>query len=90
MTDTSTLAVPNQTAQGLIRETITAVEGFIEDKRAADEAISAAYKRAKDHGLDVPALKRVIAKRAKDATQRAEEEQMDTLYEAAVIEGEGR
>jgi uncharacterized protein (UPF0335 family) len=87
MPDKPTLAVPNATAQTRIRATVEAVEAHMEAKREADAGIAGAYREAKDAGLDVAGLKRMIARRAKDATQRAHEVQIDDLYEAALVEG---
>lgn len=73
----------NETAQSRIKQFIERIERLQGVKADADADISDTYKSAKGEGFDTTALKRVIAKRAKDPAKLSEEDQLVELYETA-------
>jgi uncharacterized protein (UPF0335 family) len=72
MTDASTIVAAE------IRSFVERVERVEDEIRERNELKSDIYKEAKGRGLDVKALKRVVADRRKDSSEKQE---FDTLYE---------
>jgi uncharacterized protein (UPF0335 family) len=73
----------NTAAQGLIKRTIERIERIRQERADLEAAEREVFAEAKAAGLDVAVLKKVLAKRAKDPAQLAEEAALVELYEDA-------
>lgn len=74
---------PNAATSSRVRSIIERVEHLQQVKRDADEGIAEVYKEAAGEGFDVPTLKKLVAKRAKDPAELAEAEALLEMYETA-------
>ncbi len=68
---------------GQIKSFVERIERWADDRDGLAQDIRDVYKEAKDSGLDVKVLRRVIRERAKDqAVRRAEDEKFDEYWVA--------
>lgn len=70
-----------------LSQIIERIEGLMDERAAVQECIREAFAEAKSEGFDVKVLRKVIALRAMDPDERAEQEAVMTMYMAA-LEGE--
>lgn len=63
-----------------LRQFIERAERLHADRKTLAEDLSELFKKAKGRGYDTRALKEVIKLRAKDATEREQQEAIVTLY----------
>jgi len=78
-----------------LRQIIERIEGLLDEKAATQELIREAFAEAKSDGFDVKVLRKVIALRAMDPRERAEQETimddyliaLDNLAEQEMIMG---
>ena len=75
------------TTEGQIKSIVERVERIDEEIRGLNADKSDIFKEAKGTGLDVKALKRVIAALRKDEHERNEEDELFALYFAAAQSG---
>lgn len=80
---------PGDNALGMIRGYVERIERLAEEKDGLAEDIKQVYGEAKGHGLDVPALRTLVARRKKDKDKQAELEQLVKLYEEALVKAGG-
>lgn len=73
-------------ARDQLRSFIERVERLTEERKTISDDIRDVFGEAKAMGFDVKILKKVIAIRAKDADERAEEEMILATYLAALGE----
>ncbi len=78
MSDTST--VQTAVAQGQLRSLIERIERLEEEKKALAADIREVYAEAKANGFDTKILRKVVALRKKERSEREEEEAMIELY----------
>ena len=71
-------------AHGQLRQIVERIERLEEEKKSIADDIKEVYSEAKGNGFDTKILRRVIAIRKKDATERQEEESMIDVYMAAL------
>lgn len=71
----------------MLQQIIERIEGLLEEKDKTQELIREAYAEAKAVGLDAKVLRKVIALRAMDPEERAEQEAIIEMYLAA-LEGD--
>ena len=69
-----------------IKTLITQIEKLEEEKAALGEDVKAIYANAKAQGFDVKIMRKVIARRKLDAADRALQDELLDLYEAALEE----
>lgn len=69
-----------------LEQIITRIEGLLGEKASVQELIREAYADAKSEGFDVKVLRKVIAIRAMDPDDRAEQEAIMQMYLAALDE----
>ncbi len=67
-----------------LRTIVARVERLDEEKAAISTDIREVYSEAKGNGFDTKALREVIRLRKKDRQERAEQEELVTLYLHAV------
>jgi len=77
-------AVPGDNVLGAVGGYVERIERLEEEKKGIATDIKDIYGEAKDHGLSVPGLRRLIAKRKKDKEKEAELDRLVALYEAAL------
>lgn len=73
-----------------LQQIIERIEGLIEEKATTQELIREAFAEAKAAGFDVKVLRKVIALRAMDPRERAEQEAIMEMYLAALESGDDR
>ncbi len=71
-------------AQDQIRTIIERIERMEEEKRAIAEDIKEIYAEAKGNGFDTKVLRKVVAIRKQDASERQEQEALLELYMTAL------
>lgn len=71
-------------AQDQLKSFVRRIESEEDVKKAANEALSDIYKEARGDGFDVKVLRKVIADRRKDSTERNEFEAIYDLYWSAL------
>jgi uncharacterized protein (UPF0335 family) len=71
----------------MLQQIIERIEGLLVEKDRTQELIREAFAEAKDAGFDTKVLRKVIALRAMDPDERAEQEAIIAMYLAA-LEGE--
>lgn len=71
-------------AQGQLRSLVERIERLEEEKKSISSDIKEVYAEAKANGFDTKILRKIIAERKKDATEREEEQSMLDLYMAAL------
>ena len=76
------MTTPHSTNQ--LQAIVNRIERLEEDRKTIAADIKEIYSEAKGNGFDVKIIRKVIAKRKKDAAQVAEEESMMDVYEAAL------
>lgn len=67
-----------------LQQIIERIEGLLEEKATTQELIREAFAEAKAAGFDVKVLRKVIALRAMDPAERAEQEAIMEMYLAAL------
>jgi uncharacterized protein (UPF0335 family) len=71
----------------MLQQIIERIEGLLVEKDRTQELIREAFAEAKAAGFDTKVLRKVIALRAMDPDERAEQEAIIAMYLAA-LEGE--
>jgi uncharacterized protein (UPF0335 family) len=71
----------------MLQQIIERIEGLLAEKDRTQELIREAFAEAKAAGFDTKVLRKVIALRAMDPDERAEQEAVIAMYLAA-LEGE--
>ena len=71
-----------------LQQIIERIEGLLEEKATTQELIREAFAEAKAAGFDVKVLRKVIALRAMDPAERAEQEAIMEMYLAALESGD--
>jgi uncharacterized protein (UPF0335 family) len=71
----------------MLQQIIERIEGLLIEKERTQELIREAFAEAKAAGFDPKVLRKVIALRAMDPAERAEQEAVIAMYLAA-LEGE--
>jgi uncharacterized protein (UPF0335 family) len=72
----------------MLQQIIERIEGLLEEKATTQELIREAFAEAKAAGFDVKVLRKVIALRAMDPAERAEQEAIMEMYLAALESGD--
>jgi len=67
-----------------IKSVVERVEKLEEEKRGISDDIKEVFAEAKGNGLDVKALRTVVALRRQDANERQEQETILELYKQAM------
>jgi uncharacterized protein (UPF0335 family) len=67
-----------------LQQIIERIEGLLDEKATTQELIREAFAEAKAAGFDVKVLRKVIALRAMDPAERAEQEAIMEMYLAAL------
>ncbi len=73
-----------------LQQIIERIEGLLEEKTTTQELIREAFAEAKSAGFDVKVLRKVIALRAMDPAERAEQEAIMEMYLSALESGDDR
>jgi uncharacterized protein (UPF0335 family) len=73
-----------------LQQIIERIEGLLEEKTTTQELIREAVAEAKSAGFDVKVLRKVIALRAMDPAERAEQEAIMEMYLSALESGDDR
>lgn len=73
-----------------LQHIIERIEGLLEEKATTQELIREAFAEAKSAGFDVKVLRKVIALRAMDPAERAEQEAIMEMYLSALESGDDR
>lgn len=81
--DTDTFSTSSVAADHL-RQIIERIERLEDEKKEIGEQIKETYAEAKGHGFDTKTLRKIIALRKKDPSERSEEEAMLDLYLSAL------
>ena len=68
----------------MLQQIIERIEGLLVEKDRTQELIREAFAEAKSAGFDVKVLRKVIALRAMDPAERAEQEAIMEMYLAAL------
>lgn len=71
-------------ARGQLRALVERIERLEEEKKSIAGDIGEVYAEAKANGFDTKILRKVIAMRKKDASERQEEESLLDVYLAAL------
>lgn len=74
----------NGIAAQQLRSIVERIERLEEEKKAIADDIKDVYGEAKAHGYDTKALRKIVALRKKDATEREHEEAILELYKNAL------
>lgn len=74
----------NGIAVAQLRSLVERIERLAEEKQAIADDIKDVYGEAKANGLDTKALRRIVAMRKQDASERAEQAAILDLYMAAL------
>lgn len=67
-----------------LRQFVERIERLQEEKKALQQDIAEVYAEAKSTGFDKKALRKLVAERAREPQQLAEENEILDLYRAAV------
>jgi uncharacterized protein (UPF0335 family) len=67
-----------------LRSIIERVERLEEEKKALQEDIKGVFSEAKGNGFDVKTIRKILSIRKKDAADLSEEEEILSLYMAAL------
>ena len=67
-----------------LRSVVERIERLEEEKKAIADDVRDVFAEAKANGFDVKALRRIIALRKKEPTEREEEEAVLDLYKSAL------
>lgn len=81
---TGTVIETDITASEQILSIVERVETLQEEKTAVSDQIKDVFAEAKGNGLDVKALRKIIALRKKDRAERQEEEAILDVYKSAI------
>jgi uncharacterized protein (UPF0335 family) len=81
---TGTVIETDITASEQILSIVERVETLQEEKTAVSDQIKDVFAEAKGNGLDVKALRKIIALRKKDRDERQEEEAILEVYKSAI------
>jgi uncharacterized protein (UPF0335 family) len=73
-------------AHGQLRTIVERIERLEEEKKTISDDIAEVYAEAKGNGFDVKVLRKLIAIRKQDATEREEVDSMLDVYLAALGE----
>ena len=73
-----------------LQQIIERIESLRAEKAKTQELIREAFAEAKSDGFDVKVLRKVIALRAMDPAERAEQEAIMEMYLAALESGDDR
>jgi len=73
-----------QVAADQLRTIVERIERLEEEKREVAEQIKEVYAEAKGNGFDTKTLRKIVALRKKDPSERSEEEAMLDLYLSAL------
>lgn len=73
-------------AADALRQIVDRIERLEEEKKGLQDDLKDVYGQAKGQGFDVKILRKVISLRKKDRREREEEEELLTLYLAALGE----
>jgi len=73
-----------QVAADQLRTIVERIERLDEEKREVAEQIKEVYAEAKGNGFDTKTLRKIVALRKKDPSERSEEEAMLDLYMSAL------
>ena len=73
-----------------LQQIIERIESLRAEKAKTQELIREAFAEAKSDGIDVKVLRKVIALRAMDPRERAEQEAIMEMYLAALESGDDR
>ena len=73
-----------------LQQIIERIESLRAEKAKTQELIREAFAEAKADGFDVKVLRKVIARRAMDPRERAEQEAIMEMYLAALESGDDR
>lgn len=71
-------------AQGQLKSLVERIERLEEEKKTISGDIKEVYAEAKSNGFDTKILRKIIAERKKDATEREEEQSLLDLYMGAL------
>lgn len=71
-------------AAAQIKSVVERVETLEEEKRGVSDQIKEVYAEARGNGLDVKALRQIVALRRVDASEREEAETILDLYKQAL------
>jgi uncharacterized protein (UPF0335 family) len=74
----------NQTTAAQLKSLIERIERLEEEKKALSEDISDVYGEAKGTGFDVKVLRKIIALRKQDLSERKEQDALLETYMAAL------
>ncbi|MDR3503097.1 MAG: DUF2312 domain-containing protein [Legionella sp.] len=69
---------------GHLKAFIERIERLEEEKKALGEDVKDVYSEAKGNGYDVKIMRKIVAIRKQDASQRREEEEILDLYLSAL------
>lgn len=67
-----------------LKSIVERIERLEEEKKTISDDVKEVYAEAKGNGYDVKVLRKLIARRKRDANELAEEEAILDLYEQAV------
>ena len=81
--------IPGDNVLGALKGYIDRIERLSEEKAALGTDIKDIYQEAKVRGLDVAAMRALVARRKKDKEKQAELERLVALYEEALIKAGG-
>lgn len=71
-------------AEGQLKSLVQRIERLEEEKKALTGDIKEVYAEAKSQGFDTKVLRKVIALRKRDASEKAEEDALIDLYVGAL------
>ncbi len=71
-------------AEGQLKSIVQRIERLEEEKKALAGDIKEVYAEAKSQGFDTKVLRKVIALRKRDASEKAEEDALIDLYLGAL------
>lgn len=74
----------NNVAAAELRQFVERIERLEEEKKALADDVRDVYQELKGRGYDVRAVRRIIALRKKDPSERQEEEAILDTYKAAL------
>lgn len=75
---------PDEVARDQLAAFVERIERLEEEQRGINEDKKEVYAEAKGNGFDVKVLKKVVAIRRQDASERAEQEAILDLYLSAL------
>ncbi|WP_020179797.1 DUF2312 domain-containing protein [Methylopila sp. M107] len=77
-------ADPDEVARDQLTAFVERIERLEEEKKGVSDDIAEVYAEAKGNGFDVKVLRKVIAVRKQDVSERAEQEAILDLYLSAL------